>query len=356
MRLTIILQLVSFLICLTTSAQKQEIKLAFEEFHDGYPQKALSLISDLDYKILNATDEQKADYFYIKGICYHRIADSQKDDNVGLVRAVEAFNDLLATENLTQIFKYSAEAKSTIYGIKRKLVEEATVLYAQKKFTESGSKFYGLYQIDKNDLSNLYYAALSFMGAKEYITALKYYKVLKKANYSGKVFYYAVDKSTGVVDQFESKADRDKALVYDSHVKLSLEMSEPKKENILKSIIVLDLLLNDAQNAKKAMLEFKASEPYNKIFDLAELKLYYETRDYLAFEQILLDRVEKTPNDADLYFCLGSVSEKLNKKKNIKKYISKVVEIDPFYQFENDGSLTSSQEAQKIYQNWIRSN
>lgn len=351
MRLSDLKLLVILLAFSNLSAQKQEIKSAFKELKEGYPKKALFLISDLDYKILNATDEEKSDFYYIRASCFFMLAQGNNEDKANLGFAVQAYNDLLVTENSTQLFKYSKIARTALADIKSKLVREASICFIEKKYDQSATKFYQVYQIDKNQLCYLYYSACSYSAGKDYGTALKYFTELKKINYSGKKFsYYATNAFTGKDEEFFSKEERDDALSAGTHVKLKMEMQEPIKENILKNIIVLNLLLNKAENAKKAILEYKFRELHNTLFDVAELKLYLETKDYEVFEKILLDRIQKRPGDADLYFYLGVINEKLNRKKEAKKYFKKVLEINPIYQFENDARLTAAMEAEKVFE------
>lgn len=353
MRFNTLSLLSTLLIFAVASAQKQEIKSAFKKLREGYPQGALTAISDLDYKILNATDEEKSDYFYIKGTSFRMLAESNKADKLSLGLSVQAFKELLITENATQLFKYSEAAKSALYDIKRKLVKEAILCSNEKKFIESADKFYQAYQFDPNEISNLYFAACAYMSGKNNTTALKIFTELKKQNYSGKVLsYYAVNNITGNDDEFFSKSDRNAALKAGTHSKISLEMDEPNKDSILKNIIILNFLLNNTENAKKAILEFKVRSPLDGVFNLAELKLYIETKDYLTFEKILLERIDRNPNDADLYFYLGVINEKLGRKKEAKKYFTQTLNLNPLYQFENDARLTSYMEAEKLFDSW----
>ncbi|MHC0442838.1 tetratricopeptide repeat protein [Flavobacterium sp. 3-210] len=344
-----LIQFVVLLVFTGANAQKQEIKSALRELKEKYPQRALNLIASLDYKILNASDEQKSDYFYIKGVCNLQIAENTGDKK-NLSLAVQAFNDLILIENSTKLFKYSETAKDELFGIERKLANQAAVYFKEKKYDASGKSFLDLYELDKNKMCYLYYSAFCNLMCKNYSSALRYFTELKKKNYSGKVFsYYAVRNDTGKDEQFGSRSDRDKALKNGTHRRLFAEMEDPKKENLLKNIIILNLLLGNAENAKQSILEFKNGDPEDHIFDLAEFKLYLETRDYKAFEKILIDRSQKEIFNADLNFYLGIVIEKLGRKKDAKKYFKKVLEIDPLFEFKGSPGLTSSMEAEKIF-------
>ncbi len=62
---------------------------------------------------------------------------------------------------------------------------------------ESAKNLYDAYLLDKKDTLNLYYAASTYVNAKEYDKALELYNDLKTMNYSGKgTNYLAVNKLT----------------------------------------------------------------------------------------------------------------------------------------------------------------
>jgi pentatricopeptide repeat protein len=54
------------------------------------------------------------------------------------------------------------------------------------KHGESAKKLYDAYLLDKKDTLNLYYAASTYVNAKEYEKAMKLYEELKANNYSEK--------------------------------------------------------------------------------------------------------------------------------------------------------------------------
>jgi len=352
MKFKTLLLILTLLIFVAVRGQKQQIKSSFKELRDGYPERALIAISDLEYKILNATDEEKADYFYIKGRSLQLLAEKNSEDKTSLGLAIKAYKELLLTETTTQIFKYSGLVKATLYDVKRKLVKDATIYSKNKKYIESANKFYEIYQLDNNDKIYLYYAALCYMNGKNYAMALKYFTELKKSNYSGKVnSYFAINKSSGKEDEFFTKKDLDNAIQSGTHEKLIEEMEPPIKENILRNIAIIYLLMNSTDNAKMALLELYVKNPADTTFNLAELKLYLETKDYLTFKNILIERLDKKPNDAHLYHYLSIISRMLNNKNDEKKYVKKTLEINPSYDFNDDGKLSSYTEAIKILEN-----
>lgn len=352
-----LLLIVTLLIFVVTRGQKQQIKTASKELRSGYPDRALIAISDLEYKILNATDEEKVDYFYIKGRSLQLLAEKNTEDKVSLGLAIKAYNELLLTERNTQIFKYSHLVKSAIYDVKRKIVKDATKYSKDKNYIDSASKFYEVYQLDTNDKLYLYYAAFSYLNGENYAMALKYFTELKRSNYSGKVnSYFGLNKSSGKEDEFFSKKDLDNAIKLGTHEKLIVEMEPPRKENILRNIAIIYLLINYTDNAKMALLELYVRNPSDTTFDLAELMLYLETKDYLTFKNILIERIDKKPNDAHLYYYLSIISQMLNNKNDTKKYVKKATEINPSYDFSDVEKSTSYAEAIKILKKSLEGN
>ncbi|OOG77342.1 lipopolysaccharide assembly protein LapB [Flavobacterium sp. A45] len=348
------LKQIFFLFCSFTfffsNAQKQEIKAAFKELNDGYPKRALGYISDLEYKILNATDEDKVSYYYIKGKAQLWIDQKNNNYSENVEIVAQAYKDLLIIERQTGITTYSETVKATLYGLKRKLIIDATLCYREKKYSESGEKFYKAYQLDPTDVENLYYAASSFMNANNFSQALTNYLELKRLEYAGQInFYYAINTTNNKEDKFLSQLERNKNIKMGTHKKIEAEMAMPEKINILKNIALIYILTNSAENAKKAIIEYNKQYHCDQTFDLAELKLYLETKDFLTYKELIEERLKESPKDANLFYYLGIISEKLKNNIDAKKYYNKVVEISPSFQFkDNIESLKSYSEGSKI--------
>lgn len=103
------------------------------------------------------------------------------------------------------------QAAASVTDIKFELINAAIADSKIDKHSESAKKLYDAYLLDKKDTINLYYAALTYVNAKEYDKALELYDNLKKLNYSEKgTSYFAINKLTNAEDFFNTAKERDR--------------------------------------------------------------------------------------------------------------------------------------------------
>ena len=191
-------------------AQKDQIKAAQSVFESGKSQDALGVLKKTEYLIFNSTDEEKSDFYFLKGNILKDLASKNIDMANNLSYASEAYQELIKAENEAGKYKYSLQANVALREMKSKLVNGAADDYKAGKYKESAEKSYKVYLFDKKDTLNLFNAASSSMTVKDYDSAIKYYEELKKINYSGKgIIYYATNKKTKVDESFGSAAVRD---------------------------------------------------------------------------------------------------------------------------------------------------
>ena len=181
------------------NAQKTQTKAAESEYQKGNFPAALKILNTSEYLIFNATDEEKSDFFFLKGNVLKDLANKNIEMAKNLALAVGAYQELIGFERESGKIKYSVQAQTIIKDMKSLLVNSAAADFKASLFKESAEKSYNVYLIDKKDTLNLFYAASSSMSAKDYDSAIKYYVELKKINYSGKgIVFSATNKKTKV--------------------------------------------------------------------------------------------------------------------------------------------------------------
>ena len=170
----------ALLISVATFAQKDQIKAAEKAFKKGESQEASTILKDAESSIADAADAEKAQYYYIKGNVLLDLANKKINTDVNLSLAAKAYQDLIDVEKTSGKVKYSTQAATSITEIKYKLINAAIAESKLEKHSESAKKLYDAYLLDKNDTINLYYAASTYVNAKEYTKALELYDNLKK--------------------------------------------------------------------------------------------------------------------------------------------------------------------------------
>ena len=322
----------ALLISVVAFAQKDQIKAAEKALKGGNAQEAVTILQGAEAASATAPDSEKAQYFFVKGNAYLDLATKKVEEGKNLSLAAKAYQDLLATEKASGKDKYTSQASKSILDIKFKLLNSAIADTKADKDIDGAKKLYDAYLLDKKDTLNLYYAASTYVNAKDYATALKLYGDLKALNYSGKgTSYLAVNKLTSQEDLFTTAKERDLAVKIGTHEKPKTEAIPSKRGEIYKNIALILVQDGKTEEAKKAVADARKTNPEDSSLLLTEANLYLETKDYDTYKKLVAEALEKNPNDADLVFNLGVLSANAKNPVDAEKYYKRVMEIDPKY-------------------------
>ncbi|WP_035672874.1 tetratricopeptide repeat protein [Flavobacterium sp. 83] len=322
----------ALLISVATFAQKDQIKAAEKALKGGNSQEAATILQGTESLIANATDAEKAQFFFVKGNALLDLANKNVDVDANLSLAAKAYQDLIAVEQASGKAKYSTQAATSITQIKFKLINGAIADSKIEKHSEGAKKLYDAYLLDKKDTINLYYAASTYVNAKEYDSALRLYEDLKNLNYSGKgTSYFAVNKLTSEEDVFTTAQERDRMVKLGTHDKPRTEVIPSKRGEIYKNMALILVEKGKTEEAKKAIAEARAANPEDTSLILTEANLYLETKDFDTYKKLISEVLEKNPNDADLIFNLGVISYNAKNVVEAEKYYKRAIEIKPDY-------------------------
>ena len=322
----------ALLISVATFAQKDQIKAAEKALKGGKAQEAVTILQGAASASATAPDAEKAKYFFVKGNAHLELANKKVEEGKNLNDAAKSYQDLLAVEKASGKDKYAAQASTSIIDIKFKLLNSAIEDTKADRHSVGAKKLYDAYLLDKKDTINLYYAASTYVNAKEYDEALKLYGELKTLNYSGKgTSYLAMNKLTGQEDLYNTAKERDFAVKLGTHEKPRMEAIPSKRGEIYKNIALILVQEGKVEEAKKAIADARKTNPDDTSLILTEANLYLETKDYETYKKLVGEALEKNPNDVDLIFNLGVLSANAKKPVDAEKYYKKVIEIDPKY-------------------------
>lgn len=305
-------------------AQKNQIKAAQGELNSGNPKGALATLKSTEYLIVNAKDEDKSDFYFLKAKVLTTLASNNVDSSENLSLAVLTYEELITEEVASGNLKYAVQARAAIKEIKSNLENSAIADSNSGKFADCAGKMYYLYQMDKKDTLKLFYAASNYLNAKNYDLALKNYKELAQLNYSGKgLEYYATNKKTKTEELFTSVAGRDASVKEGTHEKSRNFMAPSKRTEIYKNMGYIYSERGDLDNAEICYKKILESDPknLNAYIDLAYLK--QDSRKKLVDEMSALGTTAK---DMKVYEEL-----KVKKDEIIKSavfYLEKANQID----------------------------
>jgi tetratricopeptide (TPR) repeat protein len=322
----------ALLITVATFAQKDQIKAAEKALKGGNSQEAVNILQAAESASATAPDAEKAQFFFVKGNAYLDLANKKVDTDKNLSLAAKAYQDLISVEKTSGKMKFSTQAAASITEIKFKLINAAIADSKIDKHSDSAKKLYDAYLLDKKDTLNLYYAASTYINAKNYDEALKLYEELKTLNYSGKgTSYLAVNKLSGEEDLFTTVQERDRMVKLGTHEKPRTEVLPSKRGEIYKNMALILVEKGKTEEAKKAIAAARVTNPEDTSLILTEANLYLETKDFETYKKLIAEVLLKNPNDADLIFNLGVLSANAKNQVEAEKYYKKVIEINPKY-------------------------
>lgn len=322
----------AMLISVATFAQKDQIKAAEKALKGGNSQEALTILQGAESLSATAPDAEKAQFFFVKGNALLDLANKNVEAGKNLSLAAKAYQDLIATEKVSGKMKYSTQAVTSITEIKYKLINSAIADSKADKNSDSAIKLYDAYLLDKKDTINLYYAASTYINAKDYDMAYKLYDELKILNYSGKgTSYLAVNKLTGEEDFYATAQERDKFVKLGTHEKPRTEVIPSKKGEIYKNMALILVQNGKTEQAKKSISDARKANPEDTSLTLTEANLYLETKDFDTYKKLIAEVLEKSPNDPDLVFNLGVLSYNAKNNADAEKYYLRAIQIKPDY-------------------------
>lgn len=322
----------ALLISVIAFAQKDQIKAAEKALKNENSQEAVTILEGAQSLIANSDGDEKAHFYFVKGNAHLGLATKKVEEGKNLLLAAKSFQELLATEKASGKSKYSSQATASIIEIKNKLLNSAIADTKADRDIEGAQKLYDAYLLDKKDTINLYYAASTYVNAKDYATALKMYTELKTLNYSGKGnSYLAVSKISSKEDLFNSAKERDLAVKLGTHEKPKTEAIPSKRGEIYKNIALILVDGGKIEEAKKAISDARIANPEDGTLLLTEANLYLQTKDYDTYKKLVAEALDKNPNDADLVFNLGVLSANAKNPVDAEKYYKRVMEINPTY-------------------------
>ena len=322
----------TLLISFATFAQKKELKAAEKALKGGDAKETLNLLKAADAVMSAATDEEKAQYLFLEGNAYLDLVDKKIDADANMTLAADAYKKLIEAEKVSGKLKYSAQAATSVYKIKNLLINSAVAATKENNNIDGAKKLYQAYMLDKKDTINLYYAASTYVAAKDYDKAMELYSELKKLNYSGKMTQYlAVSKINDQENNFATAAERDKAVKLGTHEKPRTEEIPSKRGEIYKNMALILVEKGQIAEAKQAVADAVKANPDDNSLKLTEANLYLQTKDFEKYKQIINDVLAKNPNDYALIYNLGVIAANNNNNEEAEKYYKKTIELKPDY-------------------------
>ena len=314
------------LISALTFAQKKEIKKAEKAVKSGDITEAINLIGQAEALLGAADNDLKSQFYVVKGEAY--LADAGTDNFEKMKTAAEAF---AKAEELGGK-KFMDRLSIGKQNLRVALVNSAINDQNKKNFGLAAVKLHTSYMASKKDTSDLYYAAGNAVNAKDYPTALTYYKQLLDLGYTGiSTEYIATNLETGKVVAFGSKSDRDLELLTQKYTNPGDRVTKSVKADILQKVTLIYISQGENEKAMTLMKEARAANPDDVNLIRSEADLAYKMGDIEKYNSLMAQVIESDPTNPELYFNLGVSAGQLGQDEKAMEYYRKALELQPEY-------------------------
>jgi tetratricopeptide (TPR) repeat protein len=321
----LILTLALGFITIGTFAQKKELKAIEKAIKNKDFTTALSSVKALKGMEASMDAKYKAKYYFLKGQAL-----AGKNNFQG---AADTFNKLFAYETEIGKQKYTKEAEPLLLNLVRKVSNKAIKFYNEdKNFKAAAKNFYLTYKLSPKDTASLYNAALSASQAKDYDSALIYFKEAKEIGYTGIVAqYFAVNKETGKVENLQSKSNRDLMVRVGGYTTPTEQYTKSKQADIIKNIGYIYVNQGKPELAVTALEEARKANPKDINLILNEAQMYIKLEKMDKFAELMHEAVKLDPTNHLLFFNLGVINQNQGKVEDAIGYYKKAIELKPDY-------------------------
>jgi tetratricopeptide (TPR) repeat protein len=324
---------IAFMMALSTYAQKDQIKALEKAMKNPNPSEVNTAIANAEGVMANATDAEKAHFYFLKGNACLDMANKNIDVSKNLTAASTAYQQMKTIEKTSGKNKYTLLAQSSTTDLSTKLVNSAIEDQNKGKFADGANKLHSVYELDKTKPLNLYYAASFAVSGKDYDKALEYYGELKRIDYSGEGNnYYAKSVLNDREESFgDNKTARDNAIKFKTHTNPRDEKIPSKRGEIYANIALILMEQGKVDEAKNAFAEARKANPDDVSLIISEANLYYNQGDFVTYKKIIEEAAAKNPTNPELFYNLGVAAIKTNDYKQAEAYYLKAIELNPKY-------------------------
>ena len=313
--------------CSSSFAQKNELKELEKLVNRNNTTETTALLTTIEKMLPQATDDQKAAYYFFKTKNLINLAKSGVDFNENRSKAIESINQLIKFENETKSKKYTTEVIALKNSLLAELVDEAIDSNRNKDYKKSSRLFEQAYNLNATDTIYLYYAASDAVNAKDFDYAESKFKDLIKLKYNGESqTFVATSQVSGKVESFgfDRKA-RDLAVKSGTHTKPETILNKSAKAVIYNNLTHILLNKQNYSEAENYALTAYDLDKDNVNSLMNVLLLYYNTNRLDKFEEYSKKGLERFPQNEVLLYNLAVISIKNNLNQLAKDYLNKIL-------------------------------
>ena len=313
------------LVSAVSFGQKKEIKKAEKAIQSKNFTEATAQLKAAESLLSSADTDVQAKFYATQGKLY---LESSGNDFSKMKMSADAFIKALELDK-----SLATQLDADLTNLKAKLVNSAIKDQDANKLMLAADKLYSSYKLSPVDTSYLFFAANNSYNSKEFDKALTYYQTLVDLGYTGiSKDYVATNKSTGVVESFDSKNLRDMAVRAGEYIKPDTKVASSRKSEILRSMTYIYLEKGDNEKAQALIQEARAESPNDTALMSAEADLAYKTGDIKRYDELMSKVAESDPDNPEIFLNLGIASAQIGNTEKAVEYYEKALKLNPEYE------------------------
>ena len=311
-------------------AQKNEIKELETAIQNKDFVKAKTASANAEALVANMDDKLKPKFYFLKAEAYYANGTGNMTD---FDTALESIKTLADTEKQIGKGKYTTQAIEIKTNIMNALLKRANAYYESKNYIDAAKGFEKIYSLNPKDTVYLYNAAITAIQSKDYDMSLKHLVKLKDLKYTGiETNYYAVNRESNEVEQFNGKSTRDLAVnTLKTHKNPTDKKTESKRADIVKNIALIHIFRGENDKALAAIEEAKKENPNDYNLILSEANIYLQLKDEKKASELYKKALSMEPNNADLNYNVGVLAMNAKQYDDANTYFKKTIELQPDY-------------------------
>lgn len=308
---------IALLVTVFSFAQKKEIKALEKAVKNSNYAEAKTLINQLKSMEGSMDDKLKNKYYLASANAYFANGTSSTSDVLEALTVLDKISDK------------SSDVTNLKRDIENDLLTKANGFYTNKDFAKASNAFEALYNVNSDDLSYLYYAAVSAVNDQNMDAALKYYLQLNESGYTGVTTeYYATNKASGQEDVLE-KNTRDNYIRLGTHENPGERTTESRASEITRNIALIYINKGENEKALAAIAEAKQNNPDDVNLIISEANIYNKLGDEAKFQSLLQEAALKEPNNPTIHYNIGVVYMNNKEISKARKAFETVLKLEP---------------------------
>ena len=321
--------IIIFLFSSIAYGQKKELKLAEKNIKtEDYSAAKQNVL--LAAKLKNQMDDRTTvKYHYLKGVANYANGTANIEESS---IALENINKVIELESDSSNKLYTDKANDLRIAMLNKFVDDSKSNLEKENYKDAYLNLEMSYRISPSDTLYLYNAALIATENNDFDKALSFYNELISIGFTGVTTnYYAIEKTTGEQQAFQSPKQRElfiKAGTHENPKDVDLESVEI---DMLRSMAAIYKNNEDYDNALVYIDKAKAIDDNDINLILLESNIKWDIGDVQSYERLITKALEIDPDNVDLHFNLGVISSDKGDIDKAMSHYDKAIEIDKSY-------------------------